>query len=232
VAPAIFLPPAASISPLIRTLHPPLTDPRVNRNREVEPVELRSHERILTGEDVWTTMQATAPFPVRPIALWVPPGFAPARLVDESFRGSPFRTTVVVLRMPPGQAVAGDFRAFLHRPRVGVSDDVVGFLAGADPSSSMLGEVGLAPWAVVIVGGWRWAPYGTLARVAGLRSIRGDTREAAALGRASPGRRFRTITVPMVLPFLIPAVPFLGTRNPDTFDLVMRLTGARARSRS
>ena len=49
--------------------------------------------------------------------------------------------------------------------------------------------------------------------------------EAAECDRASQWRQFWTITVPMVLPFLMLAVLFRGIENFKMFDLVVQLTG-------
>ena len=61
--------------------------------------------------------------------------------------------------------------------------------------------------------------------LAGLRSIPASIYEAAECDRASPWRQFWTITVPMVLPFLMLAVLFRGIENFKMFDLVVQLTG-------
>ena len=60
--------------------------------------------------------------------------------------------------------------------------------------------------------------------LAGLRSIPGYIYEAATIDRASPWRQFWTITLPMVLPFLMLAVLFRGIENFKMFDLVVELT--------
>ena len=101
----------------------------------------------------------------------------------------------------------------------------MGFLTGADPSSfQMIGSVALAPWAIVIVDTWMWTPFVMLICLAGLRSIPGYIYEAATVDRASPWRQFWTITLPMVLPFLMLAVLFRGIENFKMFDLVVELT--------
>ena len=89
----------------------------------------------------------------------------------------------------------------------------------------MIGDVALAPWAIVIVDTWMWTPFIMLICLAGLRSIPDSIYEAAECDRASKWRQFWTITVPMVLPFLMLAVLFRGIENFKMFDLVVQLTG-------
>lgn len=227
VAPTIFLLLAINIFPLIWTIQLSFTNYRANRlNREVKNIGLRNYERILTDSDIWLNMQATAHFLFWTIVLQVLIGFALAYLINKNFRGSPFWTTVIVLPMMLSPAVVGNFWKFLYQPQIGLFNYIVGFFTGADPSSfEMLGQVNLAPWSIVIVDTWMWTPFVMLICLAGLRSIPDYIYEAAEIDRASKFRQFFTITVPMVLPFLMLAVLFRGIENFKMFDLVVQLTG-------
>ena len=226
VAPTIALLLAINIFPLIWTINLSFTNFRANRNREVDYIGLRNYERILTDSDIWLNMQATAHFLFWTIALQVLIGFALAYLINKNFRGSPFWTTVIVLPMMLSPAVVGNFWKFLYQPQIGLFNYIIGFFTGAEASSfEMLGQVNLAPWAIVIVDTWMWTPFVMLICLAGLRSIPDYIYEAAEIDRASKWRQFWTITVPMVLPFLMLAVLFRGIENFKMFDLVVQLTG-------
>jgi multiple sugar transport system permease protein len=227
VAPTILLLLAINIFPLIWTIRLSFTDYRVNRpNREAEFIGLRNYERILTDGDVWITMQATAHFLFWTLFLQVLIGFALAYLINKKFRGNDLWTTIIVLPMMLSPAVVGNFWTFLYQPQIGLFNYVVGFLTGTDPSSfSMIGEVALAPWAIIIVDTWMWTPFVMLICLAGLRSIPDSIYEAAECDRASKWRQFWTITVHLVLPFLMLAVLFRGIENFKMFDLVVQLTG-------
>jgi multiple sugar transport system permease protein len=227
VAPTIFLLLAINIFPLIWTIQLSFTNYRANRlNREVKDIGLRNYERILTDSDIWLNMQATAHFLFWTILLQVLIGFALAWLIHRNFRGNAFWTTVIVLPMMLSPAVVGNFWKFLYQPQIGLFNYIVSFFTGADPSSfEMLGSVNLAPWSIVIVDTWMWTPFVMLICLAGLRSIPDYIYEAAEIDRASKLRQFFTITVPMVLPFLMLAVLFRGIENFKMFDLVVQLTG-------
>ena len=111
-------------------------------------------------------------------------------------------------------AVVGNFWTFLYQPQIGLFNYIVSFFTGIDPSSfPMIGDVNLAPWAIVIVDTWMWTPYVMLICLAGLRSIPDYIYEAAEVDRASPWRQFWSITLPMVLPFIMLAVLFRGDRE-------------------
>ncbi len=227
VAPTIFLLLAVNIFPLIWTIRLSFTNFRANRpNAEVEWVGLRNYERILTDSDIWQTMQATAHFMFWTIFFQVLIGFALAWLINRKFKGNDLWTTIIVLPMMLSPAVVGNFWTLLYQPQIGLFNNIVGFFTGADPTSfSMIGDVHLAPWAIVIVDTWMWTPFVMLICLAGLRSIPDSIYEAAECDRASKWRQFWTLTVPMVLPFLMLAVLFRGIENFKMFDLVVQLTG-------
>jgi multiple sugar transport system permease protein len=227
IAPTIVLLLAINIFPLLWTIYLSFTNFRANRpNADVQWVGLQNYQRILSNPEIWETMQATAHFLFWTLVLQVLIGFALAWLINQKFRGNDLWTTIIVLPMMLSPAVVGNFWTFLYQPQIGIFNYAVSFLTGADPASfSMIGDVHLAPWAIVIVDTWMWTPFVMLICLAGLRSIPASIYEAAECDRASKWRQFWTITVPMVLPFLMLAVLFRGIENFKMFDLVVQLTG-------
>lgn len=227
VGPTIALLLAINIFPLIWTINLSLTNFKANRpNRVVEYIGTRNYERILNDADIWLNMQATAHFLVWTITLQVIIGFFLAYLINKKFKGNDLWTTIIVLPMMLSPAVVGNFWTFLYQPQIGLFNYMIAFFTGADPSSfDMLGSVSLAPWSIVIVDTWMWTPFVMLICLAGLRSIPDYIYEAAEIDRASKWRQFWTITIPMVLPFLMLAILFRGIENFKMFDLVVQLTG-------
>lgn len=227
VGPTIFLLLAINIFPLIWTINLSFTNFKANRiGREVKNVGLRNYERVLTDSDIWLNMQATAHFLFWTIFFQVLIGFTLAYLINKKFKGNDLWTTIIVLPMMLSPAVVGNFWKFLYQPQIGLFNYIVAFFTGKDPSSfEMLGSVQLAPWSIVIVDTWMWTPFVMLICLAGLRSIPDYIYEAAEVDRASKLRQFFTITIPMVLPFLMLAVLFRGIENFKMFDLVVHLTG-------
>ena len=227
VAPTIFLLLAVNIFPLLWTIYLSFTNFRVNKpNRDIDWVGLKNYSRILNDSDIWNTMQATAHFLIWTIILQVLIGFLLALLINKKFRGNDMWTTIIVFPMMLSPAVVGNFWTFLYQPQIGLFNYVVTFFTGGDPASfSMIGDVHLAPWSIIIVDTWMWTPFVMLICLAGLRSIPGSIYEAAECDRASKFRQFWTITIPMVLPFLMLAILFRGIENFKMFDLVVQLTG-------
>lgn len=226
IGPTIVLLLAINIFPLIWTVYLSFTDYKANRlTRPAEFIGLRNYERVLTDSDIWHTLQVTARFLCWTMALQVILGFGLAWLINKQFKGHGFWTTVILLPMMLSPAVVGNFWTFLYQPQIGLFNYAISFFTGIPPSSfQMIGDVNLAPWAIVIVDTWMWTPYIMLIVLAGLRSIPDYIYEAAEVDRASQWRQFWSITVPMVLPFLMLAVLFRAIENFKMFDLVVELT--------
>jgi multiple sugar transport system permease protein len=227
ITPTIVLLLAINIFPLLWAIYLSFTNYRANRpNAVAESVGLKNYERVLTDPDIWQAMQTTAHFVFWTILLQMLIGFSLAYLIDRKFRGHAFWTTIILIPMMLSPAVVGNFWRFLYQPQIGLFAYVVSFLTGIPTASiEMLGNVSLAPWAIVIVDTWMWTPYVMLICLAGLRSIPDYIYEAAEVDRASPLRQFWSITLPMVLPFIMLAVLFRGIENFKMFDMVNLLTG-------
>jgi multiple sugar transport system permease protein len=226
ITPTIVLLLAINIFPLIWTIRLSFTNYRANRpNAALKSVGLDHYQSILSDPDIWSAMQATAHFVVWTILLQTLLGFALAWLVDRKFRGHALWTTIILIPMMLSPAVVGNFWRFLYQPQIGLFNYLVSFISGVPPSSfEMIGSVQLAPWSIVLVDTWMWTPYVALIILAGLRSIPDYIYEAAEVDRASKWRQFWSITLPMVLPFIMLAVLFRGIENFKMFDMVNLLT--------
>jgi multiple sugar transport system permease protein len=226
IGPTILLLLAINIFPLIWAVYLSFTNYAANKlNAAVGWVGVRNYSRVLSDPDIWERMQATAHFVIWTIVLEVLIGFALALLINRQFRGHSFWTTVILLPMMLSPAVVGTFWKLLFQTQIGPFNYMISFFTGIPPSSfDMVGSVALAPWSIVIVDVWMWTPYVMLICLAGLRSVPDYIYEAAEVDRASSWRTFWSITLPMVLPFLMLAVLFRAIENFKMFDMVALLT--------
>jgi len=226
ITPTILLLLAINIFPLIWTIRLSFTNYRANKpNAPIRWIGLEHYTDLLTDPDVWQAMQVTARFVLSTIAIEMALGFGLAWLIDRKFRGHAFWTTIILIPMMLSPAVVGNFWTFLYQPQIGLFNTAVGYFLNVDPSTfQMIGDVSLAPWAIVIVDVWMWTPYVMLICLAGLRSIPDYIYEAAEVDRASSLRQFWSITLPMALPFIMLAVLFRGIENFKMFDMVNLLT--------
>jgi multiple sugar transport system permease protein len=225
IAPTMMLLIAINVFPLLWAIRLSFTGFMANLPRPLGFIGIDNYVDILTDEDVWSHLQATAHFVFWTILLQVLIGLALALLINQKFRGHSFWTTVILLPMMLSPAVVGNFWTLLLQPQIGPFNYFVGFFTGAEPSSfTMIGSVDLAPWTIVMVNTWMWTPYVMLICLAGLRSIPDYIYEAAEVDRASQLRQFWSITLPMVTPFLMLAVLFQAIQSFEMFDMVNLLT--------
>jgi len=226
IGPTIALLLAINIFPLIWTIYMSFTNFKANMGWVAyKSVGIDNYVDILTDMDIWIAMQTTAHFVFWSILLQVVIGFGLALLLNRRFRGHSFWTTVILLPMMLSPAVVGNFWTFLFQPQIGLFNYIVSFFSGIDPSSfQMIGDVNLAPWTIVLVDTWMWTPYVMLICLAGLRSIPDYIYEAAEVDRASAWRQFWSVTLPMVMPFLMLAVLFRAIESFKMFDMVNLLT--------
>ncbi len=225
IAPTIALLLAINVFPLIWAVRLSFTSFMSNMPFPMRFNGIGNYVDILTDDDVWQHFQVTARFVVSTIALQVVIGLGLALLINRQFRGHSFWTTIILLPMMLSPAVVGNFWTLLFQPQIGPFNYLISLFTGVPPSAfSMIGDINLAPWTIVLVNSWMWTPYVMLICLAGLRSIPDYIYEAAEVDRASSWRCFWSITLPMVLPFLMLAVLFQAIQAFEMFDMVNLLT--------
>lgn len=227
IAPTVLLLLVINIFPLLWTAYLSFTDYTASDPaRGLVWIGAQNYLGLLADEMFWNALRVTAYFVGSTIFLQVVLGFALAWAIHRQFKGNGFWTMVIVLPMMLSPAVVGNLWAMLYQPQIGLIDTAFALMSGAGPSGfHLLSRTNLAFWSLVVADTWMWTPFVMLICLAGLKSIPEPLYEAAAMDRATPWRQFWTITVPMVLPFLLIAVLFRGIENLKMFDLVAELTG-------
>jgi multiple sugar transport system permease protein len=88
-----------------------------------------------------------------------------------------------------------------------------------------LGDVRIAPFAVIISEVWRSSPFATLVLMSGLTVIPMELREAARIDGASSVQEFFHVTLPLLRPSIAIVLLFQTIFCLRLFDLVYLLTG-------
>jgi ABC-type sugar transport system permease subunit len=84
----------------------------------------------------------------------------------------------------------------------------------------------LAAWVPIAVADvWKTTPFVAILLLAGLQTIDPALHEAASIDGAGPGRRFLTITLPLLAPALVVAAAFRALDAIRLFDVVYVVTG-------
>lgn len=222
VAPALITLFVVNIFPLLWSFGLSFFDYRANRMRRPEFVGLENYIDIIRDPDVWERFMTTGAIVAASVGLQLLIGFGLAMLFANKF---PLRRVLLMLVLTPMMlsfvSVAIFFKLF-YDPTLGLlpwfysffSSDVLTLLA--TPFGATLG--------IVIADAWMWSPFVMLLVLAGLVSVPQHLYEAAEIDRASPWRRFRTITFPYVKSLLLLALLFRTIETFKTFDLVFLIT--------
>src|SRR5271170_7924515 len=128
ILPTMLLLLAINIFPLIWAIRLSFTGFMANLPHPARFIGLDNYIDILTDEDVWQHLQATAHFVLSTIALQVLIGLGLALLINQKFRSHSFWTTVILLPMMLSPAVVGNFWTLLFQPQIGPFNYLVGFL--------------------------------------------------------------------------------------------------------
>jgi multiple sugar transport system permease protein len=86
-------------------------------------------------------------------------------------------------------------------------------------------DAGVAPWTLVIVDSWQWAPFVTLILLAALQGIPEELYEAARVDGANPFQIFWRITFPILLPVSITVILIRGLEIFKIIDVIVIMTG-------
>ena len=87
-----------------------------------------------------------------------------------------------------------------------------------------LGSLRGALPSILLIDVWLYTPFSALVLLAGLQALPKEPFEAAMVDGASPWVSFRTLTLPMLLPFLIIVCTFRGIDSLKVFDLIYATT--------
>lgn len=185
-------------------------------------VGLANFARLLDDPLYLHSMRVTAVFAISVTLLSMGAALLLAVMVNRVIRTRTAYSTFLVWPYAVAPAIAGILWWFIFNPTIGIMPymlEMVGYDWNHRTSSTD------AMVLVVIAAAWRQISYNFLFFLAGLQSIPHSLIEAAAIDGASPFKRFRTIT----LPLLSPTTFFLMVVNVtyamfDTFGVIHATT--------
>jgi len=181
-------------------------------------VGLANFAALFRDSNYLHSFQITAFFSVMVAGSGIAISLLLATMADRVIRGALTYRTLLIWPYAVASAVAGVLWLFLFAPSIGI---ITFALRSIGINWDWVLQGNQAMLLVVIAATWKQISYNFLFFVAGLQSIPKSLIEAAAIDGAGPGRRFRTI----VLPLLSPTAFFLLVVNIvyaffDTFGVI------------
>ena len=184
----------------------------------------------LAGDRIfWKDLGQTFWFTVISVSLELVLGLAVALLVARIVRGRTAMNSTILMPWVLPTVVAATMWSLLLNDRVGLVNSVLARVGLIREPIVWLGPK-LAMTSVILADVWKTTPFVAIILLAGLTSIPRQYYEAAQLDGAGGWATFRSITLPLLKPFIAVAVLFRAMDAFRIFDLVWVLTGGASRT--
>jgi ABC-type sugar transport system permease subunit len=152
-------------------------------------------------------------------------GLGLALVMHGSTRGRGAVRLIALLPWAIPTVVAALVVRFMFDGQTGVVTELTRSMGFIGPAFDWLVHP-LAAWVPIAVADiWKTTPFVAILLLAGLQTIDPALHEAASIDGAGPGRRFLTITLPLLAPALVVAAAFRALDALRLFDVVYVVTG-------
>lgn len=185
-------------------------------------VWLANYRKLFENPDFLNSMRVTAQFTGITVIAELIVGFGIALLLTLEFPARALFRALVLLPLMVPPLVSGLLWRLMYDHELGVLSFFVRLLGGEPPV--FLGDPRIALLAVSATEVWRATPFMVLVLLAALQSVPPDLHEAAQIDGAGAFDRFRSVTLPLILPVVLIALLFRTVDVLRTFDLIYLLT--------
>lgn len=149
-------------------------------------------------------------------------GLAYALFLDQKIRGTGLVRTIVYLPIIISPLIMGYICYFFFQYDGGAANDILHVLGR--PSLDWLGNGSAAVWIITLVNTYQYMGISMVIYLAGLQAIPKEFLEAAAIDGASGLVRFRSITLPLLMPSVTISVVYNVIGGLKLFDVIVAMT--------
>jgi multiple sugar transport system permease protein len=172
----------------------------------------------------WEAMETTVLFTVISVGLELALGLGMALVMHRAFRGRGLLRTVVLVPWAILTVVTAITWRTMFEPELGFVNSVLSALSLPGGDIVWLGEEGYALAVMILADVWKTSPFMALLLLAGLQGIPDELHDAAKVDGANAWQRFRSITLPLLVPAITVALIFRTLDALRVFDLPYVLT--------
>jgi multiple sugar transport system permease protein len=185
-------------------------------------VGLANFTRLAGDARFWESMSHTVLYTVLSVVAPLFLGTIAALVFDSKLpmRGL-LRGIFVMPMMATPVAIALVWTMMFH-PQLGVLNYLLS-LVGIGPQEWIFNQNTVIP-SLVLVETWQWTPLVMLIVLGGLAAMPRDPFESAEIDGANGWQKFRYITLPMILPFMMVAVIIRSIDALKSFDIIFAMT--------
>jgi multiple sugar transport system permease protein len=224
ISPALAFVGCLIVVPLCYTIYLSFTDAKGNLRGEFRFVGLDNFAAVLTDTTrFWPAAGRTALFTLVVVAFEMVLGMAIALLLRRPFAGQKIVRGIILLPLVATPIAVGMMWRLLFEPTIGFANQFIGWF-GLEPRG-WVSDPSEALWTLMFVDIWQWTPMVVLILLAGLTSLPDEPDEAARIDGAGAVKRFRYVTLPLLMPTVIAALVLRAVDAFKTFDILFAMKG-------
>jgi multiple sugar transport system permease protein len=213
-----------SVLPLVRGIYLGFTDSRAGLGVPTNFIGLDNFRALLDDELFINSFKIGLIWSVAVTAIGFFFALGLALLLTQNLRGRWLARSLALVPWAMPSVIVGIMWKLFFQPQAGILNEILRRTHLPGETTDWLSSFSWALPAVILVGVWAGMPQTTVALLAGLQSIRDELHEAAAVDGATTWQRFRTITVPQLMPVIIAITTLDFIWNFNSFGLVYVLT--------
>jgi multiple sugar transport system permease protein len=191
---------------------------------------LRNYQRVFEDQRLHTTARNTLFYVVAGVLVQYTLGFGLALVLNQKFRFRGFFRVLFLLPMMTTPVAAAYTGRMMFDQSLGPVADLFKHISqwlalGTTIRIPWMTDAGVAPWTLLIVDSWQWAPFVTLILLAALQGIPEELYEAARVDGANSWQIFWRITFPILLPISVTVILIRGLEIFKIIDIIVIMTG-------
>ena len=194
-----------------------------------EFVGVWNYVQLWSDDRFWAACRTTLYFTALSVTAELLLGLGLALLLDgmTSVKGGSSRWAQVMIILPWAvpTVVSAQIWAWLYQPDYGLLNYVLRQAGVIATPIEWLADPDWAIHAAVIMDVWKTMPFAALLLLAGLKTVPGELYAAARVDGAGAWKRFRLITLPLLMPIVMIVLVFRTMDAIRVFDAVYVLTG-------
>jgi multiple sugar transport system permease protein len=177
---------------------------------------------LFTSAEFWNSVKVSFVYTICAVGIELIFGLIIAILLNqETFLAKVFRP-LLLLPLMIAPIIGTLMWKLMMSPEFGVLNYFLSFIGMRD--FQWASAANSAMFSVVMIDVWMFTPFIALLLLAGLRSMPAPPFEAAMVDGASRWFTFKTLTLPMLMPFIIVSVVFRLIDSLRQFDIIFGLT--------
>ncbi|MFL6527746.1 MAG: carbohydrate ABC transporter permease [Chthoniobacterales bacterium] len=228
---ALLVSPAAAfilciaVYPIVRVLWLSFFAQNLGTSLQPKPVGIDNYVRLANDGRFFGSMRTTLFFTFVSVGIELLLGLGFALLMNRRFHGRAFARAAMLIPWALPTAVLAWAWSWIFNDQFGVLNDLLHRVGIFARPIAWLGRGPTAVTAVIFADVWKTAPFVMIILLAGLQNIPEELHEAAAIDGASAWKRFRFITLPLLMPSIMIALLFRAIQSFGIFDLIFVMTG-------